>query len=199
MRMSYSVGTTCRRCSTRYADLRAGAPWRLPPHDPWCTSSSGVGYEMGCFEVRVNNMRSVIRVSEGRLASPTRSFWTHARCRAVAKAVQQATTATSGGARCMAVDMLGLLIAMTVTSADEQARRYAQASEIDLQSNYLRRGRCLSCCPDAGWSRAVLGGFRAFDDSIVISSAGLRGLASVPAKKFAEEGRHGRTPQQQHQ
>lgn len=77
-------------------------------------------------------MRSVIRVSEGRLASPARSFWTHARCRAVAKAVQQATTATSGGARCMAVDMLGPLIAMTVTSAAEQARRYAQASEIDL-------------------------------------------------------------------
>ena len=80
-----------------------------------------------------------------------------------------------------------------------QAVRPGQRDRPVVKLNYPRRGRCLSCCPDAGWSSAVSGGFRAFDDSIVISSACLRGLASVPAKKFAEEGRHGRTPRQQHQ
>ena len=86
---------------------RAGAPWRLLPHDlpPWQRVYQQFRRwdEAGCFEAMVNDMRSVIRVSEGRRGQPTRSFWTDARCRAAAKAVcEQAMTATSGGgaARC---------------------------------------------------------------------------------------------------
>ena len=52
---------------------RAGAPWRLLPHDlpPWQMVYQQFRRwdEAGCFEAMVNDMRSVIWVSEGRRGS----------------------------------------------------------------------------------------------------------------------------------
>ena len=77
---------------------RAGAPWRLLPND---LPSWQMVYqqfrrwsEAGCFEAMVNDMRSVIRASEGRNGTKVH----------------------------MAVDTLGQLIALTVTAASEQER-----------------------------------------------------------------------------
>ena len=55
---------------------RAGAPWQLLPHDfpPWsggCYQQFRRWSEAGCFEALVNDMRSIIRVAQGRAGQPS--------------------------------------------------------------------------------------------------------------------------------
>ena len=190
---------------------RAGALWRLLPHDlpPWQMVYQQFRRldESGCFEAMVNDMRSVIRISEGRRGQPSavildgrtlqsscesgvragydgyKSRWrqqgahgrrhagvvdrddSHVRRRAGARAGQGAVRGGAGGHRRDGQAGVG-------GSGLNRRRQDAQAGEIDCRSaNCPKRGRGLSCCPDAGWSSAVSGGCRAFDGSIVISSA----------------------------
>jgi transposase len=54
---------------------RAGAPWRLLPHDfpPWQTVYQQFRRwnDAGCFEAMVSDMRSIIRVGDGRRGQPS--------------------------------------------------------------------------------------------------------------------------------
>lgn len=114
---------------------RAGALWRLLPHDlsPWQR-----GYqqfrcwdEAGCFEAMVNDMRSVIRVSEGRRGQPSAVILDgrtlQSSCESGVRAGYDGYKRRRGSKVHMAVDTLGQLIAMTVTSANEQERAQVKA------------------------------------------------------------------------
>ena len=79
---------------------RAGAPWRLLPNDlpPWTAvyQQWRRWNEAGCFEAMVGDMRSIIRVSQGRKGQPSAAAIDGRR--AVARAARvRATTATSAG------------------------------------------------------------------------------------------------------
>ena len=153
--MHRSVGTICGRCSTRCA----GAPWRLLAHDlpPWQMLYQQFRRwdEAGCFEAMVNDMRSVIRVSEGRRDQPSAVICARRFRRPPARR-------SSWRGRTKA------------TPASRPGRTPRPARSTCRSSNCPRRGRALSCCHDAGWSSAVSAGCRAFVGSAVISSACLR-------------------------
>ena len=128
---------------------RAGAPWLLLPHDlpPWhkrVYQPFRRWDEAGCFEAMVNDMRSIIRVSEGRRGQPSAVVLDgrtlQSSCESGVCAGYDGYKRRRGSKVHMAVDTLGQLIAMTVKLAwadqgytGEQARQDAQASEIDLQ------------------------------------------------------------------
>ena len=54
---------------------RAGAPWRLLPHDfpPWAAVYQQFRRwsDAGCFEAMVSDMRSIIRAGQGRQGQPS--------------------------------------------------------------------------------------------------------------------------------
>lgn len=54
--------------------VRAGAPWRLLPNDfpPWelVYERTQRGIQAGCFEARVNNLRSIIGGAQDRRGHP---------------------------------------------------------------------------------------------------------------------------------
>ena len=80
---------------------RAGAPWRLVPHDlpPW-----PVVYQQfrrwddaRCFEAMVSDIRSIIRTAKGRRGQPSAGSLMAEPCKAVARAGRvRGTTATNG-------------------------------------------------------------------------------------------------------
>ncbi len=55
--------------------VRAGAPWRLLPNDfpPWelLYQQTQRWIQAGCFEAMVNDLRSIIRVAQGRRGQPS--------------------------------------------------------------------------------------------------------------------------------
>lgn len=114
---------------------RAGAPWRLLPHDlpPWQMVYQQFRRwdEAGCFEAMVNDMRSIIRVSEGRRGQPSAVILDgrtlQSSCESGVRAGYDGYKRRRGSKVHMAVDTLGQLIAMTVTSADEQERAQVKA------------------------------------------------------------------------
>ncbi len=109
---------------------RAGAPWRLLPHDlpPWQMVYQQFRRwdEAGCFEAMVNDMRSIIRVSEGRRGQPSAVVLDgrtlQSSCESGVRAGYDGYKRRRGSKVHMAVDTLGQLIALTVTAADEQER-----------------------------------------------------------------------------
>lgn len=114
---------------------RAGAPWRLLPHDlpPWQMVYQQFRRwdESGCFEAMVSDMRSVIRVSEGRPSQPSAVILDgrtlQSSCESGVRAGYDGYKRRRGSKVHMAVDTLGQLIAMTVTPADEQERAQVKA------------------------------------------------------------------------
>jgi transposase len=119
--------------------VRAGAPWRYLPHDfpPW-----GVVYqqtqrwiEAGCFKAMVNDLRTLLRLSEGRAEAPSAVVMD---ARTLQSTVESGTRAGYDGHKRkkgskvhMAVDTLGHLLALRVTPANEQER--SQVGELSAQ------------------------------------------------------------------
>ena len=78
----------------------AGAPWRMLPNDfsPWPAVYQQMRrwLKARCFEAIVHDLRSMLRVAQGRQAQPTQRCWMDARCNRAVKADRvQATTAIS--------------------------------------------------------------------------------------------------------
>jgi transposase len=87
---------------------RAGAPWRLLPNDfpPWeaVYQQTQRWLQAGCFEAMVNDLRSILRVAQGKQGQPVPPSSMGGRCNRPAKADHvQATTDTSArrAARCI--------------------------------------------------------------------------------------------------
>jgi transposase len=110
--------------------VRAGSPWRMIPNDlpPWevVYQKAQRWLRADVFESPVHDLGESLRVVAGRNARPSAAVldsW------ALQSSAESGARAAYGGAKHrkgskthIAVDMLGHLLALVVTSADEQAR-----------------------------------------------------------------------------
>ena len=109
---------------------RAGAPWRLLPHDlpPWqmVYQQFRRWNEAGCFEALVNDMGSLIRVAAGHRGQPNAIILDgrtlQSSCESGTRAGYDGYKRKRGSKVHMAVDTLGQLLALTVTPANDQER-----------------------------------------------------------------------------
>jgi len=110
--------------------VRAGAPWRLLPNDfpPWeaVYQQSRRWLEAGCFEAMVMDLRSMIRVAQGRQGQPSAMVLDgrtlQSSCESGARAGYDGYKRKKGSKVHLAVDTLGQLLGVHVTPADEQER-----------------------------------------------------------------------------
>jgi transposase len=109
---------------------RAGSGWRLLPHDfpPWQAvyQQTRRWLEAGCFEAMVMDLRSVIRVAQGRQGQPSAAVFDgrtlQSSCESGPRAGYDGYKRRKGSKVHMAVDTLGHLLAAHVTPANEQER-----------------------------------------------------------------------------
>ena len=116
--------------------VRSGATWRMMPNDlpPW-----NVVYQQmqrwikaQVFEVIANDLRAVLRIAEGRNEQPTAAIFDSRTLQSTpesgARAGYDGAKRRKGNKVHLAVDTLGHLLALHVTSADQQDR--AQVAEL---------------------------------------------------------------------
>jgi transposase len=116
--------------------VRAGADWRLMPHDlpPWhAVYDQGRRWERaGVFEDMVHDLRRVLRLAEGREAEPTAAILDSRTLQSSPESGERAGydghKKRKGSKVHLAVDTLGHLLALLVTPANEQDR--AQVAEL---------------------------------------------------------------------
>ncbi|CAG9222124.1 hypothetical protein BCAR13_440132 [Paraburkholderia caribensis] len=166
---------------------RAGAPWRMLPNDfpPWelVYQQTQRWLQAGCFENMVCDLRSVIRVAQGRQGQPTAVILDgrtlQSTCESGPRAGYDGYKRKRGSKVHIAVDTLGQLLAVHVTPANEQERAQvaelarqvqeitgeeaAQAARdegVELQVIKLQEAkkRALYCFPGDGWSSEALAG-----------------------------------------
>src|SRR6478736_3488998 len=110
--------------------VRAGAPWRLIPHDlpPWHAvyDQARRWLAAGCFEAIVHDLRAMLRLVEGRDSAPTAAVIDSRTVQSTPESGPRAGydgyKRRNGSKVHMAVDTLGHLLALHVTPADEQDR-----------------------------------------------------------------------------
>jgi transposase len=121
--------------------VRAGAAWRLMPHDlpPWHTvyQQSHRWLIAGVFATIVHDLRAVLRLAQGRKAEPSAAVCDS---RTRPSTPESGTRAGYDGAKRrrgskvhMAVDTLGHLLALHVTAANEQDRSQVSALAAKVQ------------------------------------------------------------------
>jgi transposase len=116
--------------------VRAGAPWRLLPHDlpPWeaVYQQTQRWLAAGCFEAIVHDLREMLRQAQGRKARPRAVIFDgrtlQSSCESGVRAGYDGYKRKKGSKVHMAVDTLGHLLALLVTPANEQER--AQVAEL---------------------------------------------------------------------
>jgi transposase len=121
--------------------VRAGAPWRMLPNDlpPWeaVYQQSRRWLDAGCFEAMVSDLRSIIRVTQGRQGQPSAVVMDgrtlQSSCESGPRAGYDGYKRKRGSKVHMAVDTLGHLLAVHVTPADEQERAQVQRLCEDVQ------------------------------------------------------------------
>jgi transposase len=122
--------------------VKAGSPWRLLPHDspPWpAVYQQGRRWlAAGCFEAMAHDLRAVIRVAAGRAPSPTAAVPDGRTIQSTpesgARAGYDGYKRRKGSKVHMAVDTLGLLLALRVTAASEQERAQVFDLAADVQA-----------------------------------------------------------------
>lgn len=116
---------------------RAGAPWRMMPNDlpPWYIvyQQTQRWLATGCFAALVDDLRLLLREAQGRNRQPSAAIFDS---RTLQSTPESGSRASYDGAKRRkgskvhtAVDTLGNLLALLVTSANEQDR--AQVGELD--------------------------------------------------------------------
>lgn len=119
--------------------IRAGAPWRLMPNDlpPWHVvyAQSQRWWHAGVFEQIVHDLRTLLRLAEGRPAEPSAAIFDPRTLQSSpesgARAGYEGAKRKRGSKIHMAVDTLGNLLALLVTPANEQDR--AQVEQLAQQ------------------------------------------------------------------
>jgi transposase len=118
--------------------VRAGAPWRLIPHDfpPWHAvyDQTQRWLKAGSFEAIVHDLRTLLRVAQERNAQPSAVVLDGRTLQSTpesgARAGYDGHKRKRGSKTHIAVDTLGNLLAMVVTPANEQERaRVAELAE----------------------------------------------------------------------
>jgi len=138
--------------------IRTGAPWRMMPNDlpPWHTvyQQSQRWITDGVFEAIVDDLRTLLRLVEGRNAEPSAVIIDS---RTVQSTPTSGAEAGFDGAKKrkgrkvhMAVDTLGNLLALYVTPANASDRE--QVAELTKQVQNLTNGHVEIAFADAGYT-----------------------------------------------
>lgn len=122
---------------------RAGASWRMLPTNfpPWemVYQQTQRWLNAGCFEAMVNDLRSVLRVAQERQGRPSAVILDgrtlQSTCESGPRAGYDGHKRKRGSKVHMAVDTLGLLLAVHITPANEQER--AQVGELARQVQHV--------------------------------------------------------------
>jgi transposase len=122
--------------------VKAGAGWRLLPHDfpPWPAvyQQARRWLAAGCFEQMAHDLREVIRVAAGRAPSPTAAILDGRTVQSTPESGSRAGydghKRRKGSKVHVAVDTLGLLLAVRVTAASEQERAQVADLAADVQA-----------------------------------------------------------------
>jgi transposase len=122
--------------------VKAGSPWRLLPHDfpPWpAVYQQGRRWlAAGVLEAMAHDLREVIRVAAGRAPSPSAAVLDGRTVQSTpesgARAGYDGYKRRKGSKVHMAVDTLGLLLAVRVTAASEQERAQVADLAADVQA-----------------------------------------------------------------
>jgi transposase len=137
---------------------RAGAPWRLLPHDfpPWYTvyQQAQRWFAAGVFDVMVADLRAVLRLLAGREEEPSAMVLDS---RTLQSSRESGPRAGYDGAKKrrgskvhMAVDTLGYLLTLHVTAANEQDR--AQVERVAAEVQELTGQKIELAFVDAGYT-----------------------------------------------
>jgi transposase len=110
--------------------VRSGASWRMMPNDlpPWETvyQQTQRWIKAGVFEDMVHDLREVLRVAQGRKEQPSATIFDSRTLQSSPESGERAgydgAKRRKGSKTHMAVDTLGYLLALHVTSADQQDR-----------------------------------------------------------------------------
>jgi len=110
--------------------VRTGAQWRMMPNDlpPWFTvfQQTQRWIRAGVFEAMVHDLRQLLRVAAGREPQPSAAIFDSRTLQSTPESGERAgydgAKRRKGNKTHMAVDTLGNLLALLVTSADEQDR-----------------------------------------------------------------------------
>ncbi len=110
--------------------VRTGAPWRMLPHDfpPWAAvyQQTQRWIRAGVFETMVHDLRVLLRVASGRAPQPTAAIFdgrtVQSTAESGARAGYDGHKKRKGSKTHLAVDTLGMLLAVHVTPANEQER-----------------------------------------------------------------------------
>jgi transposase len=116
--------------------VRAGAPWRLLPTNfpPWAAvyQQTQRWLAAGAFEAIVHDLRTLLRLAQGRAAQPTAVIFDGRTLQSTpesgARAGYDGHKHKRGSKTHIAVDTLGQLLAIVVTPANEQER--AQVADL---------------------------------------------------------------------
>jgi len=127
--------------------VRSGASWRLMPNDlpPWAMvyQQAQRWLRAGCFEALAEDLRTLLRLAEGRTAQPSAAIIDSRTLRSTpesgARAGYDGAKRKKGSKLHLAVDTLGLFLAMHVTpaNADDRAEvgRMAKAIQAATDQN----------------------------------------------------------------
>jgi transposase len=115
--------------------VRSGAPWRMLPHDfpPWeaVYQQTQRWLATGCFEAMVHDLRALLRLAEGRASEPTAAVLDSRTLQSTSESGHRTgydvAKRKKGSKVHAAVDTLGHLLALRVTSATEQDREQVGA------------------------------------------------------------------------
>lgn len=116
--------------------VRAGCPWKMIPHDlpPWYVIQQQTmrWIKAGCFEAMAHDLRQILRLLLGKDAQPSAAIYDSRTLQSTpesgARGGYDGYKRRKGSKVHAAVDTLGHLLALKVTSAKEQDR--AQVAEL---------------------------------------------------------------------